>query len=172
MPNELAVFTEIFPIHQDALPELTLYQLKVSGFASLDEIGGKVSYRLKTKFGKHWNWDRESKYLISDNSQNETSIMQALQEIWESSKEEETLRSLESINVCPNDKPSIQGLADFVAGLINDNYSQTINKALAQFRREEKTYYVGLRCNCEVGQLKIILRYLFPSIPKFNTKVI
>lgn len=147
MPNELAVFTEIFPIHQDALPELTLYQLKVSGSAPLDEIGRKVSYRLKTKFGKHWNWDRKSKYLISDNSQNETTIMQTLQEIWETATEEETLRSLESINVRPNDKPSIQGLADFVARLIDDDYSQKIKKTLAQFRREEKTYYVGLRCN-------------------------
>lgn len=147
MTNELSVFTEIFPLQLEALPELTLYQLKFSGFAPLDEIGRKVSYRLKTKFGKHWNWDRESKYLISDNSENETSIMQTLQEIWETSTEEETLRSLESINVRPNDKPSIQGLADFVARLIDDDYSQRIKKALAQFRREEKTYYVGLRCN-------------------------
>ena len=147
MTNELSVFMEIFPVQLEALPELTLYQLKVSGAAALDEIGGKVSYRLRTKFGKHWNWDRERKYLISDNPQNESSIMQTLQEIWETSTEEEALRALESINICPNDKPSIQGLADFVARLIDDDYSHTIKKALAQFRREEKTYYVSLRYN-------------------------
>ena len=147
MANELSVFTEIFPVQLEALSELTMYQLKVSGTPTLDEIGGKVCYRLQTKFGKHWNWDKEKKILITDFPQDESSINQALHEIWETSTEEDTLRSLEKIEVFPNNTVSAQGLADFTARLINDDYSQKINEALAIYRREKNTYYVDLRCN-------------------------
>ena len=68
MANELTIFTEIFPVQLKALPDLTLYQLKVSGSIALDEIGGKVCYRLQTKFGGHWKWDEEKKYVITDSS--------------------------------------------------------------------------------------------------------
>ena len=147
MTSELVVFTEIFPIHLEALPELTLYQLKVNGSAPLDEIGQKVGYRFQTKFGNHWNWDKEKKYLITDNPQNKSSTVQALREIWETSPEDESLRSLESITTCPDDTVSIQGLADFSARLIVNDYLQEIKKALAMYRREGEMYYVNLRCN-------------------------
>ena len=147
MANELSIFTEIFPVQLEALPDLTVYQPKVSGSTSLDEIGAKLGYRFQTKFGKHWNWDREKKILITDFPQDESSINQALHEIWETSTEEDTLRSLAKIEVLPKNTVSVQGLADFTARLINDDYSQEINKALAIHRREEKTYYVDLRCN-------------------------
>ncbi len=147
MANKLSIFTEIFPVQLEALPDLTVYHLRVSGSISLDEIGAKLGYRFQTKFGKHWNWDREKKILITDFPQDESSINQALHEIWETSTEEDTLRSLEKIEVLPNNTVSVQGLVDFTARLINDDYSQEINKALAIYRREEKTYYVDLKCN-------------------------
>lgn len=147
MTNKLSVFTEIFPVQLEALPELTLYQLKVSGAADLDEIGGKLGYRFQTTFGKHWNWDREEKFLITDCPQNKSSIDQALHEIWETSTEEETIRSLERIEACPNNTPSLQGLADFAARLITHDYSKEIERALAEHRREEENYYVNIRSN-------------------------
>ena len=143
----MTLFTEIFPVRIKALPELTLYQLTVSGSAVLDEIGRKTRYRLQTRFGKHWNWDKEKKYLITDNPQDESSITQALKEIWQTSTEEEILRSLEYIKACPDDTPSIQGLADFAAGFIQDDYSQAIKRELDQHRRIKRTYYVNIRSN-------------------------
>lgn len=146
MTNELKIFTEIFPIQQEALPNLTLYQLKVGGSIALDEIGGKVCYRLQTKFGGHWKWDKEKKYVITDSPQDKSAIRQTLQEIWEASDAEDTLRSLEGIEVFPNDTASTQGVANFVARSLQDDFSRTINNALAKHKREEKTYYVNLKC--------------------------
>ena len=149
MTSELVVFTEIFPIHLEALPELTLYQLKVNGSAPLDEIGRKVGYRLQTKFGNHWNWDKVEKYLITDCSQQvESSLSEVLQEIWKTSTEEDILRSLEKIiKVSPNHKAANQGIADFVASSLQNDFSRNIKKALEEYRREENTYYVHRRCN-------------------------
>ncbi|MDE0010358.1 MAG: Piwi domain-containing protein [Candidatus Poribacteria bacterium] len=145
MANELTIFTEIFPVQLEALPNLTLYQLKVSGAIALDEIGGKVCYRLQTKFGGHWKWDKEKEYVITDSPQDEPAIKQILQEIWETSDEENVLRSLENIEVFRNDTASTQGVANFVARSLQDDFSQTIDKALAKHRREAKTHYVNLK---------------------------
>ena len=146
MANELKIFAEIFPIQLEALPTLTVYQLKVSGDVNLDEIGGKTCYRLQRKFGGHWNWDKKKKYVITNSPQDESSIKDALHEIWETSIEEDILRGLENIEVSPNNTASIQGIANFVARSLQDDYFQAIGNALAKYTREKKTYYVNLKC--------------------------
>lgn len=146
MANKLTIFTEIFPVQPEALPNLTLYQLKVSGYVNLDEIGGKACYRLQTKFGGHWKWDKKKKYVITDSPQDEPAIRQTLQEIWETSGEEEVLRSLEGIESISNDTASTQGVANFVARSLQDDYLQAIDNALDKHTRKEKIYYVKLKC--------------------------
>ena len=145
MASELTIFTEIFPVQLKALPNLTLYQLKVSGSDPLNEIGGTLSYRLQKKFGGHWKWDNEKKYIITDSAQDESDIRQILQEIWETSDKEDVLRSLEGIEIFPNDTASTQGVANFVARSLQDDFSQAIDEALAKHRREKKTHYVNLK---------------------------
>ena len=145
MTNKLHVFTEIFPVRLETLPNLTLYQPKVNGSVPLDEIGQKVCYRLQTKFSGHWKWDKEKEYVITDSPQDEPAIKQILQEIWETSDDEDVLRSLEGIEIFPNDTASTQGIANFVARSLQDDFSRTINNALAKHRREEKTHYVNLK---------------------------
>ena len=54
--RETNLFTEIFPVNVEALPELTAYQLKVSSSDNVDEIGYTLGYRLKTRFRGHWYW--------------------------------------------------------------------------------------------------------------------
>jgi len=145
MASEIAVFAEIFPVPLEDLPHLTLYQLKVSGSVTLDEIGRKVCYRLQATFGGHWKWDEEKKYVVTDSPQDKFAIQKALQEIWENS-EEDGLRSLEDIDVFPNDTVSTQGTANFVARSLHDDFSQAISDALGEHRQEEKTYYVDRTC--------------------------
>ena len=48
--QETKLFTEIFPVNIEALPELTAYKLEVSGSDNVDEIGYKLCYRLKQDF--------------------------------------------------------------------------------------------------------------------------
>ena len=145
MANDLTIFTEIFPVQLEALPNLTLYQLKVSGYGNLDEIGRKACYRLQAKFRGHWKWDKEKKYVITDSPQDEPAIRQILQEIWETSDEEDVLRSLEGMERFLNDTASNKGIANFVACSLQDDFLRTINNALAKHRREEKTHYVNLK---------------------------
>ena len=64
----------------------------------------------------------------------------------ETTDQEDVLQSLENIEACPNATASIQGIANFVARSLDDDFSRSINKALTKYRREEKTYYVHLRC--------------------------
>ena len=54
------LFTEIFPVNTEVLPELTAYQLVTIGSNSVDRIGRKLHYRTKDKFGGHWNWDKST----------------------------------------------------------------------------------------------------------------
>ena len=145
MANKLTIFTEIFPVQLAALPTRTLYELKVSGDVNLAEIGGTLSYRLQKKFGGHWKWDDEKRYIITDSMQDESAIKQVLQEIWKTSDEEDILRSLADMEVFSNDTASTQGIADFVARSLQDDFSKAIDNALAKYRREEKTYYVNLK---------------------------
>ena len=46
------IFTDVFPIEVNNLPNLTAYRLQ-TGSGTLQEIGGKLSYRLKKNFGGH-----------------------------------------------------------------------------------------------------------------------
>lgn len=147
MSSKTKIFTEIFPVQSESLPDLTLYQLKVSGAVALDEVAGKVCYRLQAKFGGHWKWDKEKQYVITDSPQDQTAIRQILEEIWGTVNEEDVFRSLESIEVFPNDTPSTQGIANFVARSLSDDFSRAINNALTKHRKERTTYYVDLICS-------------------------
>lgn len=147
MTNELNIFTEVFPVQLKSLPTLTLYKLKVSGSDPSDEIGGTLSYRLQKKFGGHWKWDKEKKYVITDSFQDGPTMQQILQEIWETSDQGDILQSLEGIEVFPNDTPSTQGVANFVAHSLQDDFLPTINKALTKYRKERTTYYVDPICS-------------------------
>ena len=85
--QETHLFTEIFPINTEALPELTAYKLKVSGSDNVDEIGYALCYRLKTKFRGHWYWDEEGKHLLTDKPQDEEAMNNYLKELWEKREE-------------------------------------------------------------------------------------
>ena len=102
-------------------------------------------YRLQTKFGGHWKWDKEKKYVITDSPEDESAMRSHLREIWETSEKENVLRSLEKIELLTNDTVSTQGVANFVARSLQDDFSQAINNTLAKYRREKKTHYVNLK---------------------------
>jgi hypothetical protein len=49
-----ALFTEIFPLREDALPRLYAYIPRFKG--DVGRIGGKLAYRLRKSLGGHWQW--------------------------------------------------------------------------------------------------------------------
>ena len=143
--QETHLFTEIFPINTEALPELTAYKLKVSGSDNVDEIGYALCYRLKTKFRGHWYWDEEGKHLLTDKPQDEEAMNNYLKELWE--KREEVFRSLETIKMTPAHKASTQGIANFVAKALLDDVAPAINKSLLQHQQKRTKYFINLKCD-------------------------
>ena len=143
--QETNLFTEVFPVNTEALPELTTYKLKVSGSDSVDDIGYALCYRLKTRFRGHWYWDEKGKHLLTDKPQAEEAINNYLKELWE--KREEVFRSLETIKISPAYKPSTEGIANFVAKALLDDVALAINKSLLLHQQEKKTYFINLVCH-------------------------
>ena len=139
------LFTEIFPVNTEALPELTAYKLKVSGSDNVDEIGYTLRYRLKTKFRGHWYWDEEGKRLLTDKPQAEEAMNNYLKELWE--KREEVFRSLETVEMTPAYRASTQGIANFVAQALFDDVTPAINESLLQHQQNRAKYFINRKCD-------------------------
>ena len=141
----IKLFTEIFPVNTEALPELTAYKLEVSGSDNVDEISYKLCYRLETRFRGYWYWDEAGKHLLTDKPQAEEAMNNYLKELWE--KREEVFRSLDAIKISPAYKPSTQGIASFVAKALLDDVAPAINKSLLGHRQEKEKYFINLVCD-------------------------
>ena len=142
--QETKLFTEIFPVNTEKLPELTAYKLVTIGSNSVEGIGRKLSYRTKDKFGGHWNWDQPAQCLLTDTPQNKRTIDALLKELWEGQDTiyKESLESIERIHY----DASTKGIADFVAKALLDDVASTINASLLRHRQEKEKYFINLVC--------------------------
>lgn len=114
--NDVALLVEIFPSQVENLPPLVAYRLSISG-GDLATIGGKLSYRLRQKFGQHWVWT--SGHILTDVLQTQNSIDEFLENLWKI--EPETYKNLIAIRQDESWNISAQAKADFVArGLFED----------------------------------------------------
>ncbi|HMR68132.1 MAG TPA: hypothetical protein PKE64_29315, partial [Anaerolineae bacterium] len=141
----MALFVEIFPVNVDVLPELTAYQLALTGSLSANEVGGKLRYRLQNKFGGHWYWDSEHKCLLTDKLVSDKQIDQTLQALW-SETDKTFQQNLEGISYVPDLHPSAQGLARFVAHALLQDVERKIEETLAAHRQSKDTYSINLIC--------------------------
>lgn len=119
------MFAEVFPIEAGSLPKLTTYNLKVSGNANIPTIGGKLAYRLRSKYGGRWVWT--SNHLLTDSPSSE--FKSVVQDLWK--EQPDIFQYL--IGVHPNNwKPSPQAQADFVARGLVPELEEKIQTILAQ----------------------------------------
>lgn len=72
-----ALFTEIFPLREAALPRLYAYIPRYKGDAG--RIGGKLAYRLRKALGGHWQWMYGR--IVSDVTPNPVKLLMAIDEI-------------------------------------------------------------------------------------------
>jgi hypothetical protein len=72
-----ALFTEIFPLREAALPHLYAYTPRYKGDAG--RIGGKLAYRLRKSLGGYWQWMYGR--IVSDVTPNPVKLLMALDEI-------------------------------------------------------------------------------------------
>ncbi len=88
------LFVEIFPIRIEKIPSLFAYKVSISS-GDLATIGGKLSYRLRRKFGQHWVWT--SGHILTDAPQNQPEMDAFVEKLWEN--EPDTYRTSHSIYV-------------------------------------------------------------------------
>lgn len=135
--NEQLLFTEIFPIKTDTLPELFVYKANISS-GDLSTIGGKLAYQIKNVFADHWAWAGGK--LVSDLDIEESEIQTIIETLW--SEQPDIFRGLQGVTYDPNAKLSAQGIAEFVVrGLLSDK-SQMVHNDLARRRQDLGKIYV------------------------------
>lgn len=131
------LFTEIFPVRADALPELSSYTLETNG-GETSTIGGKLAYRLKHTFPGHWAW--AGWRIVTDAPQPEEAVMKVVETLW--AEQPDTFRALRRVNLARNWVPSAQTQADFAArGLLADE-EKKIRQLLDNQKQDLGSAYV------------------------------
>jgi hypothetical protein len=125
------IYVDVFPVNSQSLPPLFAYTIKAAS-DELDTIGGKVAYRLKSKFGGIWIWCANQ--IVSDVQVQDEVTKGFLKELW--SKEEEALKDVQSIAANPNWKPSASVQGDFAARGLLANFQDEIRGTLKPKRQE------------------------------------
>ena len=124
MNTEPFIFTEVFPVQLDTLPQLFAYKLDVVG-GDISTIGGKLSYRLRQKFPGHWVWT--SYRIVTDSPQNQSEIIKLIETLW--NKDQHTYRSLRGAEEDPEWNLSPLAQAQLVArGLFSDIHADIQKK--------------------------------------------
>jgi hypothetical protein len=114
--NNAILLVEIFPIRHKSISPLVAYKVDISG-GNLATIGGKLSYRLRRKFGKHWVWT--AGHILTDAPQSQGEIDKFVENLWQ--EDPATYRYLISVKLDEAWSISTQAYADFVAkGLLED----------------------------------------------------
>ncbi len=72
-----ALFTEIFPLREEALPRLYAYRPHYKGNAT--GSAGKLAYRLRRQLGGHWQW--LGSHIITDVQPNPVKLLMVIDDI-------------------------------------------------------------------------------------------
>lgn len=119
------LYVDVFPVIPQALPPLFAYTLKAVD-DDLAAVGGKLAYRLKSKFGGNWIWCGGQ--IVSDKQVQNDAANDFLKELW--GKEEETLKDVQSITANLSWKPSAWEQGDFAARGLLANFQNEIRRIL------------------------------------------
>ena len=110
------LFTEIFPVIQNAIPTLSAYKLDARG-GDYSIIGGKLAYRLKRVFDGHWAW--AGGLIVTDKPQDIDAIMTVVRTLW--SEQPDIFKGLRAVTPLENWQPNAQVISEFVSrGLLSD----------------------------------------------------
>jgi hypothetical protein len=114
--NEYQLFSEVFPIRREALPNLYAYRLLLLPASSATErtvlerkMGGKLAYRLRAALPGMWVW--ASSHLLTDTPPNPAQVIMAVEHIRGAST---TFKSLEGIEEVYDWQADAATIADFV----------------------------------------------------------
>lgn len=147
MSTQPTYFSQVFPINQSALPDLTAVQIDAS--TDLYEIGGGLSYEAYTHdaLNGRWVWSKENRRLLTDADTVTNAQLDALLDAcWE--KQDDRYRNLRGLSVDADFSVNAQAQADFMAGGIWKALKWDVQDALAPFETYVKPVHVERRCLC------------------------
>lgn len=115
--SDSQMFSEIFPIQLDKLPEVSAYRLSFSTEVSPSErtrlerrMGGKITYRLRSTFGGLWVW--AAGHVITDMMPNPVKLLMVLDE---ARQEHPSLyKGLDGLEEDYQWQPTVEEVAEFV----------------------------------------------------------
>ncbi|MFW9890522.1 MAG: hypothetical protein ACFFER_20300, partial [Candidatus Thorarchaeota archaeon] len=119
-------FTEIYPIQEKHIPELTAYSLDLSG-GEAKIIGGKLSFRLRKKFGGHWFF--ADYRIVTDSPVGIAHVDGVVEEAW--GVQPEIYRHLRGLTLDTMWKPSPYAKAMFTKNMLSQSLGPTIRKILS-----------------------------------------
>jgi hypothetical protein len=131
------IFTDVFPIEVNNLPNLTAYRLQ-TGSGTLQEIGGKLSYRLKKNFGGHWVWTGSR--VLTNTPKDQAEINTLIEELWK--EEGDVFKQIHSLNLDEAWQRSDTDIAQYVDKGIFSNYDRKIKAVLQKERQDLTNAYV------------------------------
>ena len=148
MSAQPTFFSQVFPISQSALPDLTAVRIDAS--TDLYEIGGGLSYEAYTHdvFNGRWVWSKENRRLITDAETVTADQLDALlNSCWE--KDDERYRNLRGLSVDTNFSVNAQAQADFMAEGLWHSVKWDVQDALDPFATYVEPVHVERRCLCK-----------------------
>lgn len=116
---------DVFPVVPEALPKLSAYTIKAVS-DDVSAIGGKLAYRLRNKFGGNWIWCGGQ--IVTDQPAQDEAIKEFVKELW--SKNEESLKDVQSVALNTTWKPSAWEQGEFAARGLLANLQPEIRKLL------------------------------------------
>lgn len=122
------IFCEFFPIDQTQLPPLFTYTLNVSDAQNAQWVGRSLAYRLRHLLPGHWAWAEGQ--LVSTVQASQDTLTAQLETLWQNHPD--SFQNLHAIEVAAA-PPSLQGVAELVAGSMLDAWRPAIQQVLADF---------------------------------------
>ncbi|MFX0074117.1 MAG: hypothetical protein ACFE96_01635 [Candidatus Hermodarchaeota archaeon] len=128
LPTKKGTIACFFLINPEKLGSLYAYKIYIDK-GNLNEIGGKLGYRLRNHFKGFWNFSNGillSNFCVDDHELNEY-----LKELW--SNESETFKYLNKIECQKNLTVSSKIIADFTANYLTELFYREINSVLRNY---------------------------------------
>jgi len=145
MSAQPTYFSQVFPISQSALPDLTAVRIDAS--TDLYEIGGGLSYEAYTHdaFNGRWVWSKENRRLLTDAETVTADQLDALlNTCWEN--DDDRYRNLRGLSVDANFSVNAQAQADFMAEGLWYSVKWDVQDALDSFETYVEPVHVERRC--------------------------
>ena len=140
--------SEFYQVNVEKLGRLYGYKINISG-GRMQKIGGKLAYRLRFKFGGHWNF---SEYVLLSNKYiEENKLNEFIKSLW--AETEDTFNTLTKITFITDIQPPPKAIADFAAAYLETEYKSNISNVLDKYKKHDPNVEITRNCRIRGWQI-------------------